>query len=72
MQRFLCFVFFLLTVCFSCHFEARAQEPPQQQQQSKEPAKIELGVHISSFSIGPQVATFGDFQDRRGQKPVSA
>jgi len=59
MQKRLFLTVLLLTV-FS--FVARAQDPSQQT--SKEPAKIELGVHFSSISLGPQVSPFFDFQDR--------
>src|SRR5690349_23880778 len=54
------FLTFLLLIVLS--FNTRAQEPSPQK--STEPAKIELGVHLSSISIGPQVSPFFDFQDR--------
>jgi hypothetical protein len=53
------FLTFLLLTTFCC--DTRAQDPPQP---SNEPAKIELGVHLSSISIGPPVSPFFDFQDR--------
>src|SRR5690349_24514492 len=54
------FLTFLLLIVLS--FNTRAQEPSPQK--STEPAKIELGVHLSSISIGPQVSPFFDFLDR--------
>jgi hypothetical protein len=47
-----------------CLSSRLAQAQDQQQQQSKEPAKIELGIHFSSIQLGPQVDPSFDFQDR--------
>jgi hypothetical protein len=59
MQKRLFLTVLLLTVL---SFNARGQEasPPI----STEPAKIELGVHLSSINLGPQVSPFFDFTDR--------
>ena len=62
MQKHLVLTLVLLGVCLSVPFLARGQDP--QPQQSKEPAKIELGVHFSSISIGPQISPFFDFNDQ--------
>jgi hypothetical protein len=56
------FLTFLLLTVFAFHFDARAQDPPQPP--SNEPAKIELGVHLSSITLGPQISPFFDFPDR--------
>ncbi len=55
------FLTVLLLTFFS--FDAHGQDPPPQPT-ANEPAKIELGVHLSSINIGPQVSPFFDFQDR--------
>jgi hypothetical protein len=62
MQKRLFLTVLLLTV-FLSQFDARGQDPPKQQP-STDPAKIELGVHLSSFTIGPQIDPHFDFQDR--------
>jgi hypothetical protein len=65
MQKRLVLTLLLCCVYFS-PTGARGQEPPPEQQPAKEPAKIELGVHVSSFNLGPQIDPFSDFQDRAG------
>lgn len=57
MQKCLVLTFLLLTVL---SIDGHAQDPPL----SNEPAKIELGVHLSSINLGPQVSPFFDFNDR--------
>ena len=68
MQEHLVLTLVLLGVCFSVPFLARGQDP--QPQQSKAPAKIELGVHFSSISIGPQISPFFDFNDQSHSEVV--
>lgn len=55
MQKFLFLTFLLLYVCV-CNAQG-------QQSKQDEPAKIEVGVHFSSFNIGPRIDPFGPFLD---------
>ena len=56
MQKFL-FLTFLLLLVSVCTAQG-------QQSKQDEPAKIEVGVHFSSFNVGPQIDPFGPFLDR--------